>query len=109
MKHTRTDIRVRRVLSTLTRNQSTPSKEFAGSKSLREVTLTYNKYYPPGIFGKIVGLHVSEVEIKSMLDFLVTEGLVARELLSFTDQYLKAPELYYHLSRAGTEYTRRKK
>lgn len=109
MKHTRTDIRVRRVLSTLARSQSIENREFGGSKSLDEMTQSYNKYYPPGIIGKIVGSRMLKADMKSILDFLVEEGLVSRELLSFTDQYLRAPELYYHVNQAGIRYMRGRK
>lgn len=109
MKHTLTDIRTRRVLSTLDRSQRIENKEFGGSKSLKEVTLAHNKYYPPGILGKLVGMGMSETEMKSRLDFLIGEGLVSKELLSFTDQCLEMPELHYHLSQAGIQYLRGKK
>ena len=109
-KYALTDTRVKRVLFVLNqRYADRETNEFRGSKSLREVTTAYNKYYPPGIFGKIVGTHLSEIEIQAILNFLIAEDLVVRELLSFTDRYLKTPELHYRQSPAGIQHMRKNK
>lgn len=108
--YTLNDLFVRRTLVVLSqRNADKGKREFSGSKSLKELTSAYNKYYPPGIFKKIVGSRMSEVEMKTILDFLIAENLVSKELLSFTDQYLTTPELHYHLNTAGLHHVHKKK
>lgn len=98
-----TDIRVRRVLLILSRERGKTNTVHNGLKSLTETTNLYNKFFPPSIIGRIVGLGLSETEIKAILDFLVAEGLVIKEVLTFTDRYLKVPVVHYHLSKTGLQ------
>lgn len=102
-KYTLTDIRVKRVLFILSRGREQKNAHPNDLKSLKEITDIYNQFFPPSIIGRIVGIQVSETTIKNALDFLVAEKLVLKEVLTFTDQYLKTPEAHYHLSQAGLQ------
>ena len=102
-KHELTDIRVRRVLLILSRGRGKKSAHPNDLKSLKEITDLYNKFFPPSIIGRIIGAQISEAKIKSVLDFLVTEHLALKEVLAFTDRYLKVPEAHYQLSQTGLQ------
>lgn len=94
------DIPVRRVLYILGKPRSTTDqKRFIGSRSLEEITESYNRIFPLWkIFGKIIGLQMPKSEVDRILKFLVDEKRVLRELLSFTDRSLKKPEPHYRLN-----------
>ncbi len=77
-------------------------------KSLTEITGEYNRYYPPGIIKKTIGIHVEEHSIKPVLEFLIKNELVRAELLSFTNKPLLYPEKFYTLTHAGVQFLNRK-
>ena len=98
-----TDIHVRRILFILSRGREQKNAHPNDLKSLKEITDIYNQFFPPSIIGRIVGIQVSEATIKNALDFLVVEKLVLKEVLTFTDQYLKTPKAHYRLSQTGLQ------
>ncbi len=77
-------------------------------KSLAEITQEYNRYYPPGIIKKTIGIRVEEYHILPVLEFLIVNQFVRAELLSFTNKPLPIPEKFYTLTRAGAQYVNKK-
>lgn len=98
-----TDIHVRRILFVLSRGREQKNAHPNDLKSLKEITDLYNQLFPPSIIGRFIGTQLSEAFIKNILGFLVTEGLVLKEILTFTDRYLKTPKMHYRLSQAGLQ------
>ncbi|MCR4285329.1 MAG: hypothetical protein NUW00_00370 [Candidatus Kaiserbacteria bacterium] len=98
-----TDIRVKRVLFILSRGREQKNAHPNDLKSLKEMTDLYNQIFPPSIIGRLVGTQLSETSIKNVLGFLVTEKLVLKEILTFTDRYLKTPKTHYRLSQTGLQ------
>ncbi len=77
-------------------------------KSLSEITKEYNRYYPPGIIKKTIGIRAEEYHIKPILEFLIEKELVRAELLSFTNKPLPVPEKFYTLTHVGVQFLHRK-
>lgn len=92
------DIQVRRVLECF-RNSK---RESFGRFSLKEVTTEFNQRYPPSLVNKIIGIKVAEQDILQILNFLVSQKLLEKQLFSFTDQPLPASEQMYALTQEGT-------
>jgi hypothetical protein len=95
MVYTLTDLRVSRVLGCLCDMRR---------KTLKEVTGEYNRRYPPSRIHKVIGIETRTQHIYPILKFLIAQGLVTKELFSFTDRPLITPEHLYFLTQEGIRY-----
>ena len=73
-------------------------------KSLQEIVVAYNRMHPPARVFQVIGMKVMSSDILTILEFLQVEGLVERDLLSYTDQVLDASLHHYTLTRTGIQY-----
>jgi DNA-binding PadR family transcriptional regulator len=103
-RYTLTDKMVWRVLQSLS-----ATNDRYGHKSLKEVTVIYNRLYPPNLIGKIIGIKVEERAILPILNFLEAEKLVRWEIFSIWLEPLETPTRYYALTNEGTQYLSKRK
>lgn len=104
MAYSITDIQVRRVLECF-RNSK---RESFGRFSLKEISIEFNQRYPPSLVNKIIGIKVDERDILRILNFLVSQKLLEKQLYSFTDQPLSVSVQMYALTQEGTRRVVRK-
>ena len=104
-RYSLTDQLVQRVLECLR-----TSTHNYGHKSLDEVTVVYNRIYPPSLIRKIIGNKVEKKHILPVLQFLESKpvGLVAGEVFSVWGKVHKKPEKYYVLTQEGIQYVNTK-
>ncbi len=95
MAYKLTQIRVRRVLECMRSYKR---------KSLSEITLEFNRRYPPSMIRKIIGIKVKERDILGVLNFLVEQKFVEKQLFRFTNQALPMSEQMYCLTQEGIRY-----
>jgi hypothetical protein len=95
MTHQLTDQKVRRVLECL--------RDFR-RKTLEEIIQEYNQRYPPSRIGKLIGLKISEQDIKAPLRLLEAEQYVKKHIMFFTDEPHPIPVIQYGLTNAGFQY-----
>jgi hypothetical protein len=67
-------------------------------RSVEEVTSEFNQRFPPSRFWPFP---VQQSDIQGVLDYLVTEMLVATDILSFTNRPLVKPTIHYGITGAG--------
>jgi hypothetical protein len=90
------DVFVRRVLQAIGNEKKTKG----------EIAITYKRLYPPTFREKFLQPERDDeflVKIDSAVTFLVQEGYIKAEIISFTDRALKVPLVKYALTQVGLQ------
>lgn len=100
-----TDQKVRRVLECFRHNRrNDSSSNVFRRKTIEDLTEVYNQIYPPWLVGKLIGLKISEREIREPLRLLEDERYVEKHIISFTNEPHTIPVIQYSLTNAGFQY-----
>ena len=75
---------------------------------LTDITVAYNKHYPPSLIAKVIGIKVPEHDIKKVLGLLIKDGLVDCRPYSFTDRAHNPPLMLYIITHAGMHHLGKK-